>query len=361
MSMRLVPTTVRAVGALLVLTMLGAATTASWATPPGKNGQIMFRRYLDPQKTTGAVFAMNVDGSGVKQLTRPRRGVVDQYNDMSPDGRRIVFERKERCPAGGSRDGLDNTCDLVYVMGLDGKELRQLVPCGFDTSEPFPGTCVGARTPSWSPDGNRIAFRYALVDDNYVDSYTTNIGIWIANADGSARRQITQLEPGTSWDREPQWSPDGRRLAFVREDLKRKAEAVFTVNVDGSGLFQVTPWGLKAGNRPDWSPDGRWLVVGAAPTGVQNVYKIRPNGKGLTQLTKARTGGYLSSTFSPDGRMIVTARTPGAGPEGAADVFVMNATARTFGSSRRPGSGRARSTGGRAASGHQPRRQRCST
>ncbi len=315
-------------GALVLFAVLGTAATASWATPPGKNGQIMFRRYLDPAKTTGALFRMNPDGTGVQQVTRPPRGVVDQFNDWSPSGRQIVFERKVPCPAGGPRDGLDNTCDRVYVARSDGKGLKALVPCGFDVSKPFPGTCVGTRTPAWSPDGRKIAFRYAVVDDDYVDSYTTNIGIWVVNANGTGRRQVTQLTPGSSWDREPDWSPDGKKLVFIRDDLGRKAEAVFTVNIDGSGLFQVTPWNLVAGTHPDWSPDGRWILVGAAPGGgPTHVYKVHPDGTGLTNLTKRRGSGYsyLSSTFSPDGRRIVSARTPGAGPESAADVVVMNA------------------------------------
>ena len=314
---------------LAVFAVLGtAATTASWATPPGKNGQIMFRRYLDTERTTGALFRMNPDGTGAKQITHPRRGVVDQFGDWSPNGKSIVFERKLPCPPDGSQgDGLDQTCDRIYTAGRDGKGLKALVPCGFDVSKPFPGTCVGARAPAWSPDGSKIAFRYALSDDDYTDSFTTNIGIWIVNTDGTRRRQVTQRKPGSSWDREPQWSPDGRKLVFVRDDLKRKAEALFTVNIDGTRLSQVTPWSLNAGGRPDWSPDGKWIVVTAGPNGSENVYKVHPDGTGLTNLTRQRASGYhhLSSTFSPDGRMIVSARTPGTGPESAADIVVMNA------------------------------------
>lgn len=318
----------RALGLLALLTALGVAATSAWATSPGKNGPIVFRRYLDTGRTTGALFTMNPDGTQVKQITRPRRGVIDQYADWSPNGKKLVFERKVPCAAGAPKDGLDNTCDLLYTVGRDGKALKALVPCGFKVSEPFPGTCVGARTPSWSPDGSKIAFRYAIVDDNYSDSYNTNIGIWIVDADGTDRRQVTQLTPGSSWDREPQWSPDGTRLAFVRDDLKQKAEAVFIVNRDGSGLFQLTPWTLNAGARPDWSPDGRWILVTAHPKdGSANAYKIHPDGKGLVNLTRQRAKGYqhLSSSWSPDGKNIVSARTPGAGPERAADIVVMNA------------------------------------
>jgi Tol biopolymer transport system component len=312
-----------------VFAVLGtAASTASWATAPGKNGQIAFRQYLNTGRTMGAIVTANPDGTNVRRVTRPRTGVEDTRPDWSPNGRKIVFERKLPCPAGGRKDGLDSTCDLLYTVGRSGEGLKQLVPCGFKVSDPFPGTCVGVHTPSWSPDGSKIAFRYTLVDHDYVDSLNVSAGIWIVNADGTDRRQVTQLTPGRFFDRGPQWSPDGTKLVFAREDLKTDADAVFTVSIDGTGIFQVTPWRLGAGDDPDWSPDGKWLLfANVDKNGPSNVYKAHPDGTGLTNLTKQRANGYhyLSSSFSPDGRMIVTARTPGTGPEGAADIVVMNA------------------------------------
>jgi Tol biopolymer transport system component len=313
---------------LAVLSILGAAATAAWATPPGKNGRIVFRRYLDSARTTGAVFTVNPDGTRARQVTRPPRGVIDQYPDWSPNGQTLVFHRMVPCPAGGSRDGLDGTCDSIYTVGRDGRGLKPLVPCGFKASEPLPGSCVGAHTPAWSADGSKIAFAYSLVDRTYTDSLNVNRGIWIVNADGTDRRQVTQLTPGSSWDDEPQWSPDGLKLVFVRADLRTKKDAVFTVNVDGSDLYQVTPWALNAGTDPDWSPDGKWIVFTAHPNdGSENVHKVHPDGTGLTNLTRQKRAGYhyLSSSFSPDGILIVTARTPGARPYGAADLVIMKA------------------------------------
>jgi Tol biopolymer transport system component len=307
---------------IAVLTVLGTTATVALATAPGKNGRLVFRRYLDPGRTTGALFTANPDGSNVRQVTRPRRGVIDQEADWSPNGRMIAFERRLPCPAAGRKNGLDNTCTLVYTMKRDGKALKPLATCDFGES------CHGVHTPAWSPAGSKIAFRLSLSDSRYVESFNLNAGIWIANADGSDRRQITQVTPGASWDSGPQWSPDGTKLVFVRADLERKADAVFTVNVDGTALFQVTPWDLNGGDGPDWSPDGKWLLFRSGPKdGSSNVYKSHPDGSGLTNLTRQRPSGfhYLSSSFSPDGRMITTARTPGVGREGAADVFVMNA------------------------------------
>ncbi len=307
---------------LALLAVLGTAATAAWATAPGKNGQIVFRRYLDAARTTGPLFTANPDGSKVRQLTHPSQGVIDQEPDWSPNGRQLAFERRTPCPAGGPRNGLDGYCDVVYTVGRDGTSLKPLVPCDFADH------CHLVDTPAWSPDGKKIAYAYGVSDPKYAESLNLDEAIWIVSANGKGAHQVTQLTPGTSWDFGPQWSPDGKRLVFVRADLKLGMDAVFTVNADGSAFSQVTPWDLNAGDGPDWSPDGKWLLFRAQPAdGSSNVYRSRPSGSGLVNLTRQQGSGmhYLSSSFSPDGRKIVTARTPGTGPDGAADVVVMRA------------------------------------
>ena len=91
--------------------------------------------------------------------------------------------------------------------------------------------------------------------------------------------------------------------------------------------WQLTPWSLNAAGDPEWSPDGRWILLVTHPRGGSaNVAKVRPDGSGLRNLTKPKAGyQYLSSSFSPDGKLIVSARTPGAGKNGHADLVVMRA------------------------------------
>lgn len=307
---------------LVALAALAVLASSASATAPGKNGQLVFRRYLDAERTTGPLFVANPDGSRVRQITHPAQGVIDQEPDWSPSGKRIAFERRLPCPAGGPKNGLDDKCDVVYTVGRDGKGLKPLVPCDFAEH------CHLVDTPAWSPNGSKIAYAYGVSDARFAGSFNFDEAIWIANANGTGAHQITQLTPGSAWDSGPQWSPDGKELAFVRVDLQKDADAVFIADVDGSRLVQVTPWELNAGDGPDWSPDGKWILFRGQPSdGSSNVYKAHPDGSGLVNLTKqaANAFHYLSSSFSPDGRMIVTARTPGAGPDGAADVVVMRA------------------------------------
>ena len=312
----------------LTAIVLGCVAQAA-ATAPARptNGRIVFRRYLDVGKTTGAIFTVNPNGKHVLRVTDAGPGVNDTEPDWSADGSRIAFTRQSPCPPDGTKNGLNGTCDLVFTMRRDGGDLRQLVPCGFDTRTPFPGNCVGVSHAGWSPDGSRLAFQYNLADRRYTGSYNVQAGIWIVDADGTNLRQLTQRTPGTSWDFAPQWSPDGSRIAFFRLDLGTLREAVFTVGTDGTNQVRVTPAELDAAN-PNWSPDGRWILFNAGSfDDASNVYKVRPDGTRLANLTRQGPGGfhYLSASFSPDGMKIATSRTPGTGPEGAADVVVMRA------------------------------------
>jgi Tol biopolymer transport system component len=91
--------------------------------------------------------------------------------------------------------------------------------------------------------------------------------------------------------------------------------AVFIVNVDGSGLRQLTPWKMLAGD-PDWSPKRDFIVFSTRPlvdfgsSGRSKLYTMRPDGSGMHKLTSyGETGPWATQPrWTPDGKAILYTR-----------------------------------------------------
>lgn len=108
--------------------------------------------------------------------------------------------------------------------------------------------------PQVSPDGGRIAFVKVTVNDKR-DGYQT--AIWIVSTSTGETRQLTSGTRDTS----PRWSPDGRYLAFVRvpeKDGRPESPQLFMLRTDGGEAWQFTSLPRGAGG-PQWSPDGKMI------------------------------------------------------------------------------------------------------
>ena len=296
----------------LVAACAGSATALSHATAPARNGRIAFQRYrLIDKPLWPEIFVANVDGTDVRKVTHAPRGSQDGDPDWAPDGSRIAFER---CSATGP-------CAILSVRPSGGAP-RRLSP--FCPRGSKPPKCVADESPAYSPDGRHIAyFRFRS---------GTSLGLMVGD---TRLRHVRRIGLGT----EPGWSPDGKRLVFVRINdpgTGRKpvnGRALFLVNADGRGLHRLTPWRLHAGDDPDWSPDGTRIlfrsVLDPDPDFRGNLFTIRPDGTGLRQLTHFHgEAKVLNGSYSPDGESIVFSTAVGAAnPTGAdlPDVFVMGA------------------------------------
>jgi len=190
------------------------------------------------------IFTANVDGSDLRQLTH-----LAGYNAegvVSPDGRQIVFT--------STRDG-----DLeIYTMRIDGTHLKRLTrELGYDGG------------PWWSHDGRKIVYRAfhpqtAQEKAEYRDLLARHLvrplemELWIMDADGSHRHQITHLG-GANFA--PYFTPDDKRIIFASNhaDARGRNFDLYLVNVDGTGLEQVTTY-PDFDAFPMFSPDGKKLV-----------------------------------------------------------------------------------------------------
>jgi Tol biopolymer transport system component len=254
-----------------------------------------------PANSTPNIVFMKEDSDGFWQTWVANKDLSDQVkltNESAdsgwavwkPGGAKLAFESNRADP-----DPTDSeTINDVFTMNPDGSGIVKLTH-----SDDF------SDTPDWSPDGEQIAFS----SDRRKGADRQEI--YVMDADGTNVRRVSTLPDKAEFDHDPRFSPDGRRLVFARyitEALPIRS-ALFTVRVvDGGGLKQLTPWGMGAGDS-DWSPDGTKIAFEAFPeaTSYGDIFTIDVDGQQLTNLTdnELGVGGSSDPVWSADGTKIL--------------------------------------------------------
>jgi dipeptidyl aminopeptidase/acylaminoacyl peptidase len=171
--------------------------------------------------------------------------------------------------------------------------------------------------PNFSPDGRTIAF--ARGGD-----------IYSVRPDGSGQRQLTS---GPEVDSLPKIAPSGRYVVFERRGALGGPSSLYTVGATGGGLRALT----ASGDNHDaaFSPDGRSIVfvrsMPGAEGGNDDVYSVHPNGSGLVRLTKTNGIDEFAPRFFAGG-VIYSRGESSEGPAAYADIYTM----RSNGSKARP-------------------------
>ena len=280
-----------------------------------------------PQGGQGDIWTISADGRNAVRVTSEPS--MDWNPVWSPDGRYLYFCSDRtgnmniwRVPiaektgkllgtpeavtsgAGASTEHISLAQDGRRIAYVAHEEIKNLRKVTFDPStekiagEPVPITRGSLQCffPDPSPDGDWLAY-YSLGKQE---------DIFIIHADGTDMRQLTD---DVFKDREPRWSPDGKRIAFTSD--RSGGSEIWAINRDGSGLQQLTQ--MAGAHHPVWSPDGTQMVYSIhTPKNAAYIFRV---GQAWTEqnLVALATPSDTSQTFetwswSPDGKRLAGLR-----------------------------------------------------
>jgi Tol biopolymer transport system component/DNA-binding winged helix-turn-helix (wHTH) protein len=160
--------------------------------------------------------------------------------------------------------------------------------------------------PTFSPDGNSIAFTW---DGEQGD----NVDIWVKQIGNESMHRLTTDPAAEHW---PRWSPDGRYIAFIRQGGLYLIPSLGGAERKIATLEKFSTTDLEPRARmPNWTPDSEWLAVvdrssTAEPFGIWLVARGTGEKRRLTTPTSS-TETDRSPAISPDGKMVVFARASG--------------------------------------------------
>lgn len=192
-------------------------------------------------------------------------------------------------------------------------------------------TTGGVSMPAFSKDGRQVVFARKSGSDSEL---------LLVPVSGGTPTTVLRSSPTQQNLRTPTFSPDGTRLAFAYDE-NATSSSVGVVNVDGSGFRKVIGGGVLAYASPSWFPDGQSLLVSAGNAGLMQTQVERVNvATGApTPITNVLGEALAISSrivVSPDGQRAIF---DGRVSSGVTRIFLLDLSSRTVTRQRNPASG----------------------
>lgn len=239
------------------------------------------------------VYVMRLDGTDLRQLTdEPGR---DYEADSSPDGGTMVFA-SQRAGEGSAQ---------LYLMNADGSDVRRLT---FSAGE---GRRVLDDYAHWLPDGRRIVFQRTVIPEGE----RPDADIWLVDAETGEETQLTDTPD--AWDSTPGFGTDGNSVLF--ESNRDGDFDLYRLDLGTMELVQLSDAdGRDVGVKE--SPDRQQFIFTSNRDGDSEVYVMDADGGNVRALTENDVDDRYAH-WSPDGTQILF----DSERDGNYEIYVMNA------------------------------------